>query len=362
MKSTQHRPLGTHDYLISNVCLHKEHPHFFTLKTEKNTTWTPLKAASFAEWRFRAKEKMRSWTHKRFQDRAVQHLITGLITGQKASRAQLSQFEQVGLSHLLVISGFHFAVLTGFLTFLLRSFVPRKLFVCIVMCWMSLYFLYIGETASTARAWIGIMTYLMGGLLDRQHSSLNTLGVSLLIGLASNPMIVLDLGFQLSFSATFGILLLYLPVEKWLCQLFPKRTLAVLKQLTLIDQCGSLLSAYLRKMLSLNLSVLSFTLPVVLFHFHRFTPLCLFYNLFFPPLFSLVIPSLILVFFLPFLLPIVESYTHLLLRLVIYAPKKLMFSLGCSSCPQAIACGVFFISFLWGVHLHFRHSTVVKSE
>ena len=175
-------------------------------------------------------------------------------------------------------------------------------------------------------------------------------------------MIALDVGFQLSFSATLGILLLYSPVEKWLCQFFLNRRLPELKQLTLIDRCGSLLSTYLRKMLSLNISVLLFPFPIVLFHFHRFNPVGFVYNLFFPPLFSLVIPSLMLSFFLPFLLPVVEGYTRFLLQLVIYAPKKFMISFGCSSFPQVIACALFFTSFLWGVYLHFSRSKMVKID
>ncbi len=353
IKSTKNRPLGTHDYLISHLSLRQKRPHFFTLKMGKNSTWTPLKGRSLAEWRFQIKEKMRTWARTHFQNRAVKHLITGLLIGQKQNQLQSFQFEKLGLSHLLVISGFHFAILSGLCFVLLKTFLPRKILFCCVICCMSLYFLYIGETASTIRSYIGILVYLGGAVLERKKSPLNALGVTLLFALTSQPMIVLDVGFQLSFSATFGILLLYSPFENWLRQFFPKRALITLKKLSVIDRCGSLLSTYLRKVLSLNLSVFLFTLPIVLFHFHQFTPISFFYNLFFPLLFSLLIPFIILSFAIPFLFPALEMYTSFLLRLVFYAPKKLLFSLGYSSFPQIIACGAFVIPFLWGIFLHF---------
>ncbi len=362
MKQKKSRPLGDRDYIIYHAFLEEKSPRHFILKTKKESVWTPLKQKSWAELRFQAKEKMRAWAKRSFDKKEVQDLMISLLTGQKENRVQLFQFGQIGLSHLLAISGFHFAILTGTTIFLLRNFLPKKLlFFCVILL-MSAYFLYMGEAPSIRRAWVGVLVYLSAELFKRPSSALNALGVALIIALVIDPLIVLDIGFQLSFAATLGILLFYSCIEKWLRKCLPKRKLAELRSLPIIDQWASLIATYLRKVVALNLSVLLFSLPLCLFHFHRFPLIGLFYNLFFPTLFSLLILWLLLSLFLPILLTSLEAYSQLLLTLVTNAPKKWMFSLGLSSFPMPLAALLFLAVFLWAIHLRFSLLTVKEWE
>ncbi|CCB88435.1 ComEC/Rec2 family competence protein [Simkania negevensis] len=355
----KNRPLASHDYFLQNVSLMETSPYCYVVKTSNKTSWNPLQdAKSQAEWRFQIKEKVRDWVKKTFSEQPVQHLISGLLTGQNESRLQTFQFGQMGLQHLLAISGFHFAILTFFLGFLLRPILPRKGMALVLICLLSAYFYYMGEAPSISRAWIGVIVFLGGMLFQRKSEPLNALGIGLLTALVCKPLIILDVGFQLSFTATFGILVFYAPIQGKLQQIFPKRPFQVIKQFPILDQWGALISVYLRKVLALNGAVLIFTLPLVLFHFHRFSLISLVYNLFFPLLFTLLIGLLLLSLLLPFLLPVLANYASLLLKLVAFAPKRLMFWFRLPEFPLELAAIIFIGLFFWGAYLKWSSSVI----
>lgn len=358
----KNRPLASQDYFLSNVSLVEISPQRFILKTNRQSKWLPIeKTRSLAEWRFGIKEKARNLIKKRFQDKGVQELISGLITGHNESRMQAFQFRAIGLQHLLVISGFHFAILTISIAFVLRPFFPRKVLSMLLLLLLTFYFIYIGEAPSISRAWIGVLVFLGGMLLERKSAPLNALGVGLLAALISDPLIVLDIGFQLSFASTLGILLFYSPFESKLQQIFPKRPFKLIKTFSLFDQIGVAFSNYLRKVLALNGSVMVFTLPLLLTHFHNFPLIGLFYNLFFPLLFSFTIALLLIAIPFPFICPFLEGYTIFLLKLVSNAPKRLFFTLHLAI-PHEVALILCLALLLWGVYLKWSASPIKEWE
>ncbi len=318
----QKRPLANKDYLISGT-LSKISPGYYILKPAKKTGWVPIeKTKSLAEWRYEKKQGVKKWIHSRFKDKKVRILLSALATGNLESRYLAYQFNSVGLQHLLAISGFHFALLSFFLAFILKRFLPEKILALSLIFLLSLYFFYMGGAPSISRAWIGILIYLIGLLFHYRPTPLNALGVALLAALLFNPLILFHIGFQLSFGATLGILLFYRPIESFLQKLFPKRPYALLLKFSRIDQCGYLLCTYLRSVLALQGAVLTFTLPLLLFHFQTFPLASLFYNLFFPLLFSILLALFLL--HLDFL---TAPFAFFLITLIENAPKKLLFSI-----------------------------------
>jgi len=349
MYQRKNRPKANCDYVIPSAELIEFAPHRYILKGKGK--WLPIeKTFSLAEWRFQTKEKVKQALQSHYKDKRNFALMSALLTGNLENRILSYQFGAVGLQHLLAISGFHFALLTLFLAFLLRRFLPERAMAACLIVLLCGYFFYMGGAPSISRAWIGVMIFLIGMLFSFRPTALNALGMALLCALVLDPLVVTEIGFQLSFGATLGILLFYKTFEQKFEVLLPKRPFDQLKQMPHLDQWGYLLCAYIRKVLALNGAVLTFTLPLLLFHFHTFPLLSLVYNLFFPLLFSFLMAGLMLGLFIPGVSFINGYYASFLLDLIANAPKRLMFHLGVKEALILSASIVLFIGIKKGYY------------
>jgi len=327
MHHKKNRPKANCEYLIPSATLIKISPFRYILKGAGE--WLPVKRTfSFAEWRFQAKERVRNMLRAHYTDKRSYALMSVLFTGDSESSILSYQFGKVGVQHLLAISGFHFAILSLFLALLLKLFLPKRGVIAGLIPFLCAYLFYMGgATPSISRAWIGMITFTIGILFSFRPTALNSLGISLLFALLS-PLTMANISFQLSFSATLCILIFYKKFQKTLELLLPKRPFDQLQRMPLLDQGGYLICSYIRNVLALNGAVLTFTLPLLIFHFHSFPLISLIYNLFIPPLFVFLMGGAILGLFIPGVSFINGHYTSLLLDLIANAPKKLGFCLG----------------------------------
>ena len=270
---------------------------------------TPVvKSFSLAKWRYEKKHSLTRFIKSHFKSESAAHFYAGLLTGKLDDEQMRKEFTEVGLLHLLAISGFHFGVIIFLLHKCLSWILSRKIELIIVICVMTLYALFIGNTPSLQRAWIFMMIYLGGQLIEKQTTTLNIFGSALFISLLLDPYSVRSVGFQLSFLATGGLLLFYAPIEKCLRFLFPKPSLFTLSKQRCWIQVGYLLTAFFRELFALTLAVNLVLLPLLLYQFHVFYPIGIIFNLFFPFLTAVALALL------PFF-PIANGYTDLILKL-----------------------------------------------
>lgn len=119
-----------------------------------------------------------------------------------------ADFKASGVIHLLAISGTHIMLLCGILYQLARrlpiGYAARNL-ICVIGA--PIYCLLVGFPFSAVRA--AIMAVICFGvrLFDKQADSINSLGLAALLILLFSPGAAMDLSFQLSVTATFGVLL-----------------------------------------------------------------------------------------------------------------------------------------------------------
>lgn len=179
-----------------------------------------------------------------------------LILGDKRSLNPevKAQFSSAGAMHILAVSGLHVGIILEVLIFLFGRFprfISRKmaLISAIVILWV--YAMVIGFPASVVRASLMFSLLVVGRISSRQPQSLNTLAFSAFVMLMINPLWLYDIGFQLSYLAMAGILLLYRPISesfyisnKWLKKIWQGTSVGIAAQL--------------------------FTLPLTLHYFHQF--------------------------------------------------------------------------------------------
>ena len=118
-----------------------------------------------------------------------------------------------GVSHVMVVSGMHLAVIVSFFTKFLDLFTYNRYVkaVCIFAVVILLTVLC-GFTVSMQRAGITYILFGISLLLERKNTPANTLGAAVSIILIASPFTIFNVAFQLSVLSTFGILAVALPV------------------------------------------------------------------------------------------------------------------------------------------------------
>lgn len=116
-------------------------------------------------------------------------------------------FRVSGLSHLLVVSGLHVSMVALALRRLFRRF-GRHAACVLSLCGVWWFAWLVGFSPSVLRAATMCSVWLIGRWLFCRADGLNTLGFAAVVVLALEPYALWNGGFQLSFAATFGVLLL----------------------------------------------------------------------------------------------------------------------------------------------------------
>lgn len=113
----------------------------------------------------------------------------------------------VGMTHVVVASGAHLAILTG---------AAKKLFgkiskfagLLFSLLMILAFVMVVGFTPSMTRAALVASLSLLVGYVGRTFTPLRLIGFVAMLTLLINPMYFLNLGWQLSFASFFGILVL----------------------------------------------------------------------------------------------------------------------------------------------------------
>ena len=179
-----------------------------------------------------------------------------------------------GAMHILAVSGMHVGIIFLFLEFSLSWLNRRKQgpviksIVMILAIWG--YALITGLSPSVFRAAVMLSFVIAGRTTRRKPESLNVVAAAMFIMLISEPRLLLNIGFQFSYLAVFGILFLYrplvnlLPVSAW----FPSKIWALV---------------------SVSIAAQLATFPLALYAFHQFPNYFILTNILVVPLASLII-------------------------------------------------------------------------
>ncbi len=114
---------------------------------------------------------------------------------------------RVGLFHVLSVSGLHLALVGGFVTWMLFP-LPRAPRLLLAAAAMALYLLVVGPLPALLRSALMAWLCLLAWWLKRPPVIANTWGVALTALLIGDPRLANDLGFQLTISATAGLIFL----------------------------------------------------------------------------------------------------------------------------------------------------------
>ena len=121
-----------------------------------------------------------------------------------------NDFRNSSLSHILAVSGMHVSyIITGLTLILNKTKIGSNKTKTFLILFLIFFIMLTGGTPSVQRACIMSIYMIIGSLLHRRVNTLNSIAFSSLVILIINPYNLLDIGFQLSFGGTLGIVLLY---------------------------------------------------------------------------------------------------------------------------------------------------------
>ena len=135
----------------------------------------------------------------------------GLLYGYRGGLGELNDlFAKTGITHIIAISGYNITIIASILFSLCLSlYIPRKKAFWLIVSGIILFVIFTGASGSVVRA--GIMGILV--LVARQAGRLSKIGYILMFTAVAmvliNPFILIwDVGFQLSFISTLGLVYL----------------------------------------------------------------------------------------------------------------------------------------------------------
>lgn len=209
-------------------------------------------------------------------------ILKGLLLGETGdiSEKVRENFQISNISHVLAISGMHISYIIMGLQLLLIRIVGKKRTKIFTIIFLILYAFITGFSPSIVRAVsMGIIT-IGSGVVYRKSDVWNSIGISLLGILLYNPFLILNVGLQLSYLGTIGIILLRATILKIFS--YKKR-----KKEEKINE-------KVKEILVVSLSAQIMILPIMLYHFNTIGIYFLITNL----LVSVIIgPIIILGFF-----------------------------------------------------------------
>ena len=193
-------------------------------------------------------------------------LAKALLIGYRVDldKDLVQAYSNVGVVHLIAISGMHLALIYYFLVWLFARIpvIKKSRFLRLTLILSCLWFfsLLTGAPGSVLRAAVMFTFIAIGSSFGKQNSIYNSLAISAFILLCYDPFLLWDVGFQLSYLAVLGIVLCQKYIYNWFY--FSNK----------IVNAGW-------KLASVSLAAQVFTLPICVYFFHQFPFLFLLSNL-----------------------------------------------------------------------------------
>ena len=180
-----------------------------------------------------------------------------------------ASYAATGASHILCVSGMHVGVIFMILGFLLqsldRSVKTRYVKNVILLVAVWIYANITGLAPSVTRSAAMFTFVITGKFLQRKTNVFHSLFASLFILLTTNPLLLFELGFQLSYLAVFGIVIFQNKVTQWM-------------------RLKTKVGKYIWDLMTVSVVAQMATSPIAVFYFCQFPNYFLLTNLFIIPL------------------------------------------------------------------------------
>ncbi len=135
-------------------------------------------------------------------------MLAAMTTGDRTflTHTLRAGFERTGSFHMLVVSGFHIAIVAGCIFWITRRLrLPRLPATLVTIAASFAFAAFTGFATPVQRSLWMVALYLLGRLVYRERSPLNTIGFATLCLLVASPRSLFDAGLQMTLLAVVSI-------------------------------------------------------------------------------------------------------------------------------------------------------------
>lgn len=200
------------------------------------------------------------------------NLLLAILLGDKDKLSEDIQesFKTSNLSHMLAVSGAHVSYIVLGLTYVLQNSIIGKKNGKIVCIIFLLFFMAITNfTPSVTRACIMAILTLFSGIIYRKSDVYTNISVAALITLIFNPYSLLDLGFQLSYGGTIGIIIFIKRIQE---KKSNSKVINYIKQMALVSVYANII-----------------IIPIMMYHFNTVSLTFIISNIMASPILGIIV-------------------------------------------------------------------------
>lgn len=228
-------------------------------------------------------------------------LCLGMLIGETSGIEENMQenFRDSNLSHILAVSGANVSYIIVSITYIFnKMYLRKRLSKIISIILLILFMLLTGCTSSVNRACIMAILMLIAELLYRKSDVYNNLAISALILLIINPYSLLDIGFQLSYMGTIGIVFLHDKIGSFIK--INNKIVKYFFEMIVVTTCA-------------NLAII----PIMMFHFNTISLTFYFSNIIVGPILGIVVIIGFIMFFISLIFTPISSLIAIVLNLML---------------------------------------------
>ena len=209
---------------------------------------------------YKLKDRMLQNTYRLFNDPEAS-LLAGILLGVDTGLTKDLQnaFKNTGTAHIIAISGFNIAIIAGIFFSMFKNIFGERLGAVFAILAIAFYTFLVGADAAVVRAALMGSISLLARQLGRRNAGMNALAIVALVMAVINPLVLWDVGFQLSFFATLGLILYAEPFSNFTGNLISKIT----------RNDNSTLTRIINDNVILTFAAQLTTIPIMAYHFKR---------------------------------------------------------------------------------------------
>ncbi|MCO6500460.1 MAG: ComEC/Rec2 family competence protein [Vicingus serpentipes] len=264
-------PTNPHEFNYRNYLSYHFIYHEAFIDSDQWSLLSERQGNSLVEMASRIRKQLITTLRQKGLNKKELAVVSALVLGYKNEiDTQLKNaYSSAGAMHVLAVSGLHVGIIYLFFSFLLGFLDKRKYgsylksVILLIVLWS--YALITGLSPSILRAATMFSFIIISKVMNRNNNIYNTLAASALFLLIIKPLLVMEVGFQLSYAAVLGIVI----IQPWLYSFINTRW-------WLLDKIWEITAVSIAAQIA--------TFPIALLYFHQFPNYFLLSNLIVIPL------------------------------------------------------------------------------